>query len=93
MPGLDPGIRASTACSMGDPASPPSSCADLFRASISALCGGATWMAATSAAMTSWGDPGRARQPLVVGAGEKCPRGASLKLLTLVAKNGLGTIA
>lgn len=25
--------------------------------------------------------------------GEKCPRGASLKLLTLVAKNGLGTMA
>ena len=25
--------------------------------------------------------------------GEKCPRGASLKLLTLVAKNGLGAVA
>ena len=29
----------------------------------------------------------------VAGRGEKRPRGASLKLLTLVAKNGLGAVA
>ena len=100
MPGLDPGIRASTACSMGDPASPPF----VMRGLVPRIHFGPERRRDVDGRIPG-SSPGKCGHDVLGETQaerdnrspwerrEQRPRDASLMLLTLVAKNGLSAVA